>query len=391
MCRHRSHVSARLALALLALATLSFSGTSIADQPFLDRFDMVKQIASTVPANGDVNPYGVAVVHKSVGMLKRGNVLVSNFNNSTPPAGQQGTGTTIVQISPNGNVSLFAKIDPASVAGKCSGVGLTTALVVLRRGWVIVGSLPTTDGTSATMTPGCLIVLNSQGKVVETFQGGDINGPWDMTALDKGSHAWLFVTNVLNGAVAGCATTCTPPIDLGTVLRIPLQVPKQGDGMPIAGPMTVIGSDFPETADPGALVIGPTGVGLANDGTLYVADTVNNQIVAIPNALKRQTTASTGATVTVNGALMNPLGLAIAPNGHIITANASDGNLVETTPGGQQVAVKTVDTNGAGSLFGLAIVPDGEGVYFVDDGGNNLMVFESSEDQNENDDDEGDD
>jgi len=376
MCRHRSHFSAGFAFALLALATLSLSGKSIAEQPFLDRFDVVNTFASTVPANGDVNPYGVAVVPQSVGMLKHGQILVSNFNNDlNPPAGQQGTGKTIVQIGPDGNASLFAEIDPASVAGECpGGVGLTTALVVLRRGWVIVGSLPTVDGTSATMSPGCLIVLDSQGHVVETFHGGGISGPWDMTALDDDSRAWLFVTNVLNGNVA----TGTPPaIDQGTVLRIPLVVPKQGEGMPTAGPMTVIGSEFPETADPAALVIGPTGVGLANDGTLYVADTVDNQIVAIPNALTRQTTAFTGVTVTFNGALNSPLGLAIAPNGHIITANAADGNLVETTPGGQQVAVKTVDTvTGAGSLFGLAIVPDGEGVYFVDDGDNTLKVFE---------------
>jgi hypothetical protein len=391
MRRHRSHVSARLTIALLALASLTLSGTSLADQPFLDRFDTVRQIASTVPANGDVNPYGVAVVPRTVGMLKRGNVLVSNFNNDVNlPAGQQGTGKTIVQISPDGSVSPFVQIDPASVAGDCpGGVGLTTALVVLRRGWVIVGSLPTTDGTSATMSPGCLIVLDSQGHVVETFHGGGISGPWDMTALDAESRAWLFVTNVLNGNVA---TGSPPAIDQGTVLRIPLQVPNQGEGMPTAGPMTVIGSGFPETADPAALVIGPTGVGLADDGTLYVADTFDNQIVAIPNALTRRTTAFTGVTVTMNGALMNPLGLTIAPNGHIITANAGDGNLVETTPRGQQVAVKTVDTvTGAGSLFGLAIVPDGEGVYFVDDGDNTLKVFESSKDQNENDGDDGDD
>jgi hypothetical protein len=389
MCRHRSHVSARLTLALLALAALSLPGTSFADgRAFLDHFDMVNQIASTVPANGDVNPYGVAVVPRSVGMLKRGQILVSNFNNNVNlPSGQQGTGKTIVQISPDGSVSLFAQIEPASVAGKCpGGVGLTTALVVLRRGWVIVGSLPTIDGTSATMSRGCLIVLNSQGQVVETFQGGDIAGPWDMTALDEGSQAWLFVTNVLNGDVV---TGTPPPIDKGTVLRIPLVVPKQGEGMPTAGAMTVIGSEFPETADPAALVIGPTGVGLGKDGTLYVADTVNNQIVAIPNALTRQTTASTGVLVTFNGALNSPLGLAIAPNGHIITANAADGNLVETTPGGQQVAVKTVDTaTGAGSLFGLAIVPDGEGVYFVDDGDNTLKVLEKKEPhENDGDDD----
>ena len=57
-------------------------------------------IGSTVPANGDVNPYGVAVVPHSRGRLHRGDVLVSNFNNK---ANLQGTGTTIVQVSPGGH------------------------------------------------------------------------------------------------------------------------------------------------------------------------------------------------------------------------------------------------------------------------------------------------
>ena len=58
-------------------------------------------------------------------------------------------------------------------------------------------------------------------------------------------------------------------------------------------------------------------------------------------------------------ALNSPLGLAIAPNGHILTVNGGDGNMVETTPRGQQIAVKTVDNNmgGAGNLFGLAVKP----------------------------------
>lgn len=361
-------------LAVLGIAALAASSSCLADdRPFLDRFKAVNLVASTVPANGDVNPYGVAVVQESVGMLKRGHILVSNFNDSN---NDQGTGTTIVQIDPKGKVSLFAQIDPGVVAGECpGGVGLTTALVVLRRGWVIVGNLPTTNGKSATMSAGCLIVLDSHGNVVETFQGNGINGPWDLAALDMDDHAFLFVTNVLNGEGAMSVAMDTPPaIDQGTVLRIALQVPDEDDGMPTAGAMMVIGSGFPETADPNALVIGPTGVGLGNDGTLYVADSVNNQIVAIPNAVTR-TTASPGVPVTFNGALNTPLGLAIAPNGDIITANAADGNLVETTPGGSQVAVKTVTPNGGGALFGLAILPNGNGVYFVDDGDNTLKVL----------------
>lgn len=374
MCRRPSHLFVQLRFALFALAGLSLSGPCMADgRALLDRLDIVNQVASMVPANGDVNPYGVAIVPRSVGMLTRGQILVSNFNDAN---NDQGTGTTIVQVSPEGRVSLFARVDPASVAAGCpGGVGLTTALVVLRRGWVIVGDLPTDNGVLTSMSGGCLIVLNSQGHVVETFQGNGINGPWDMTAFDQGDRAWLFVTNVLNGNVA---TGSPPAIDQGTVLRIPLQVPKQNEALPTAGPMTVIGSGFAETADPAALVIGPTGVGLSENGTLYVADTVGNQIVAIPNALTRQTTAFNGATVTYNGALNGPLGLTIAPNGNIITANAGDGNLVETTPSGSQVAVKTVDTmTGAGSLFGLATVPGGRGLYFVDDGDNTLKLLES--------------
>lgn len=368
----RSRVSTRLCLAALAMASLAAPCTVLADdsRPFLDSVDTVSLVASTVPTNGDVNPYGIAVVPDSVGMLKRGHVLISNFNDST---NAQGTGTTIVQISPRGTPTLFAQIDPSKVTCP-GGVGLTTALAVLRRGWVIVGSLPTSDGTSATAGAGCLIVLDSNGHVTETFAGGGINGPWDMTSLDDGEQAWLFVTNVLNGDV-----TMDGPheVDQGTVLRIALQVPKAGEGVPTLGPTTVIGSGFAETADPAALVIGPTGVGLARDGTLYVADSLKNRIAAIPHALTRQTTAFTGIDVSFNGALNDPLGLTIAPNGDIITANGNDGNLVETTPAGSQIAVKTVETvTGAGSLFGIAIVPGGRGVYFVDDGDNTLKVFE---------------
>src|SRR5665647_1479352 len=76
---------------------------------FIGAFTKVTPIASTVPANGDVNPYGVAVIPESIGNLVKGNILVSNFNNS---ANLQGQGTTIVQISPAGKVTTFAILDP---------------------------------------------------------------------------------------------------------------------------------------------------------------------------------------------------------------------------------------------------------------------------------------
>jgi len=318
------------------------------------------------------------VVPKTIGNLVKGDALVSNFNNDVNlPAGEQGRGSTIVEISPSSKtLTLFAQIDPNKLHGPCpGGVGLTTALVVLKRGWVIVGSLPTKDGTSATMKAGCLIVLNSQGEVVETFSGDGINGPWDMTVLDRDNKASLFVTNVLNGTVAASPNV----VNKGTVLRIELQVPEQGDRNPKILSTTTIGSGFSERTDPSALVVGPTGVGLASDGTLYVADTVNSRISAIPDALQRKTTAFTGEDVTANINVNGPLGLTIAPNGDILTVNGGDGNIVETTPAGAQVAKFLLDNTGsppgAGTLFGVAVVPNGSGVYFVDDGSNTLNLF----------------
>jgi hypothetical protein len=160
------------------------------------------------------------------------------------------------------------------------------------------------------------------------------------------------------------------------VLRLALDVPRNGNGAPTLVSTTEIGSGFAETADPDALVIGPTGVGLGSDGTLYVADSVNNRIAAIQDAATRTTTANTGVDVSTGGALNDPLGLLVAPNGDIVTANGLDGNLVEITPQGAQVVVDTVETaTGAGSLFGIAIGKGQRGLYFVDDGDNTLKIF----------------
>jgi hypothetical protein len=294
-----------------------------------------------------------------------------------------------LDIAPNGTFSLFAQINASTLPGACpGGVGLTTALAVLRSGWVIVGSLPTTDGTSATAQAGCLIVLDRWGNVVETFASPWINGPWDMTWLEGNGHAALFVTNVLNGTVAANGSV----VDKGTVIRIDLKVSDAQ--MPVIESTTVIGSGFSERTDPAALVVGPTGVGLSpnhdHDGdglsckgdddrrTLYVADTVNNRVAAIHNAVCRRSSDGTGDTVSVGGKLNSPLGLTVTPEDHILTVNGGNGFITEITPFGEQVAAKLLDSSGspegAGALFGLIFEPS-FGVIFVDDATNTLNAL----------------
>jgi hypothetical protein len=348
--------------------------------PFIAGFSPTT-LATTVPSNGDVNPYGIVTVPRSVGALKRGDVLVSNFNNS---ANAQGTGTTIVQIPPGdtdqnpGDAPVFAQIDPTALPRPCpGGVGLTTALAVTRSGFVIVGSLPTSDGSAKTAKAGCLLVLNSSGKMVETIAGGPINGPWDMTAVDHGFFTTLYVTNVLNGTVAATSdfTQPGPIVDRGTVVR--LQLLTIPGVRPVVFDEDVIATGFPEQTDPNALVVGPTGVALGRDGTLYVADTVRDRIAAIPDAPFRFFPVTGGGRTVFAGMPLNgPLGMTLAPNGDILTANGLDGNIVETTPGGTPVATVQADPNpSGGALFGLTLTPNQRAVYYVDDGSNTLNLL----------------
>lgn len=376
-----SSVATRLGGAFLTVSLVLAAAPSAADDsgPVLSSLGTITVLNSTVPGNGDVNPYGVAQVRRSVGNLHAGHILISNFNNSS---NLQGTGTTIVDVAPDGTFSQFAALSAGSLPGSCpGGVGLTTALVVLKQGWVIVGSLPTSDGTSTTAQAGCLIVLDSHGSAVETFSGAPINGPWDMTAFAGDGTAKLFVTNVLNGTVAAAGQV----VSQGTVVRLDLRV--SASTMPALRSMTVIASGFDERTDPAALVIGPTGVALhaggedqgeGEDAVLYVADTLNNRIVAIDHPLGRTSSAGTGQTLSSGGSLNGPLGLVVTAGGELLTVNSGDGLITEISPGGVQRATVVLDGSGsppgAGTLFGLAFDPE-HGVYFVDDGTNTLNLL----------------
>jgi hypothetical protein len=183
--------------------------------------------------------------------------VVSNFNNNT---NAQGTGTTIVDIAPTGQQTLFFQGSSAPGA-----LGLTTALGVLKRGFVLVGSLPTLDGTSGTIqAPGSLLILDSHGNVVTTLTDSALlDGPWDLTVNDQGDNAQVFVSNVLSG----------------TVTRIDLKIDH---GNPAVVSETQIASGYLFRTDPAALVVGPTGLAYdVEHDVLYGASTGDNAIFAI--------------------------------------------------------------------------------------------------------------
>ncbi|HVW86933.1 MAG TPA: hypothetical protein VHB50_19740 [Bryobacteraceae bacterium] len=317
---------------------------------------------STVPSNGDVNPYGVAFVPRrfpSGGLLNRGDVLVSNFNNS---ANLQGTGTTIVKITPAGHQSVFFH--------GASGLGLTTALGVLRGGFVIVGNVPTTDGSCSTIKQGSLLVLNRHGDRVATLSDRSLlNGPWDLTVNDGGDHAQLFVSNVLSG----------------TVSRLDVDI---SGGAFVVNRITRIASGYTHRCDPDALVLGPTGLAFdSRTDTLFVASTADNAVYSI-RAADDSAAFDRGKGDLVYADPMHlrgPLGLLLAPNGNLVAANGDAVNgdpnhpseLIEFTRSGHFVAAFSVDSSGQGGAFGIAARGSEDTFRFaaVDDVNNTLKVW----------------
>ncbi|KVO34450.1 hypothetical protein [Burkholderia ubonensis] len=367
----------RLATSALAAAALAAAAFAHAEpQGFLETLHRHATLVNTVPDNGDQNPYAIAVAPVSAGTIQRGDVLVDNFNNA---ANLQGTGSTIVNYRPSTQqLSLFASI-PRDLKACPGGVGLSTAMTMLKSGWVIVGSTPSNDGTTNTKGAGCLIVLDPHGKIASTWSTPNINDPWgNMAVVDRGDSATLFVS--MAGFGVGGADGNPPVYKQATVLRLDLAIPNGQP--PVIKQETVIASGLGAQADKSVFLVGPTGLALSGDQKkLYVSDAIGNRIVEIDDPLTRDTSAGVGRQVTADGFLHRPLALATAPNGHLLATNALNGQVVEIDPvAGKQLYARWINTDkaqtppGSGDLFGIAMTPEGDGFYFVADDVNTLML-----------------
>ena len=299
------------------------------------------------------------------GPLNAGDIIVSNFNNS---ANLQGTGTTIVRVNHNAAPTLFFQgNDP---------LGLTTALGVLKAGFVLVGNLPSLDssgtciaesGPNQNVGQGGLLVIDMLGHLKTTLADANLlNGPWDLTVKDSGASAQVFVANALSG----------------TVTRLDLLITQNSVTIQKA---TQIASGYVHRCDPAAFVVGPTGVALdEQQDILYVSSTGDNAIFAINGASIRTSDAGKGMVFIQDPAhLHGPLGLVLTPSGDLISTQGDaikprknrPSEVVEFSPTGKFVAQFSVDP-ALGSAFGIALRTVDDGFIFatVDD---NTAVLES--------------
>jgi len=357
-----------LSAAGLVLSAISVARADDGDRPaFLPRLT----VSSTIPGNGDLNPYGIVFVPPGFpndGSVASGDVLVANFNNIN---NLQGTGTTIVKLTPDDAVVPSV---PAGQAGNAvtffpsNLAGLDTALGVLRRGFVLVGNVPTTDGTINTISFGSLQVVDRHGNLLETLTDATfLDSPWDLTIRDEGDSAQVFVSNVLSG----------------TVSRLDLTV--SGSSVMVLQ-KTQIAMGYAHQPNAAALVVGPTGLAYDKEAdVLYVASTDDNTIFSVPNAAHATSPVNKGSVVFTDPHLRGPLALVFAPNGHLLTANGDAVNadpthpseIVEFTKEGKFVREFNVDA-GQGGAFGIATAHarvNGFNFAAVDDVANDVSVY----------------
>src|SRR5260221_1174051 len=336
-------------------------------QALAGRFIPSVIVSSTIPPNGDGNPYGVAFVPTDFppgGPLNPGDILVSNFNNSVPI---QGTGTTIIKLTPNTQVAPSGSASVFFQGTTPPPLGLTTALGVLKRGFVLDGSVPTTDGTFQTIQPGSLLILDRKAKIVATLTKANLlDSPWDLTIFDQGDVAKVFVSNVVSG----------------TVTRLDVAIVN---GQPVVSTTQIV-KGYTVQANAAAVILGPTGLAYdAATDILYVASTADNAIFKVPNAGTITQPVIKGTIIFKDHQLRGPLALVFAPNGDLITSNGDAVNadptqpseIVEFTKDGQFIGQFNVDA-GQGGAFGIGIAASGVNAFRlvpVDDNTNSIIVY----------------
>ncbi len=326
------------------------------DNSILERLDDMKTIGSTVdPINGDQNPYGLDVAKIDAGKLKRGDLVVCNFNNS---ANVQGTGTTIIALHPKVGSTPLRIAQNASLNG-CTEVALGSSDAI----WA--------SAFSANDNP----ILGPDGTLFTTLAGGPWHAPFGQTFAP---HAGPFGVAAFYESNAGD----------GSIVRI--NITTGG-----AFTFNVIATGFPVNHGVPGSILGPSGLQYdCKHDRLYIVDGTNNALYSFRHV---STIAAGGITVsgtTFSGPfrkraklifmgppLNGPISSALFFNGHLALGNTGDPTgknlMVEITPHGKVLNVKNVDTGAAAAIFGMVATGEGHDtkLYFNDDNDNTVRVL----------------
>ena len=330
------------------------------DEPDEDGHSVLKQlddlatIGSTVPANGEQNPYGLDVAKTDAGKLEAGDLVVCDFNNA---ANVQGTGSTIIALHPHpGATTRFVAQDPSLLG--------CTALALAPSDFIWAAAFAANDNP----------IFSPGGSLVTTLAGGPWHGPFGQAFSPHSGpfgSAAFYESNASDGSIVRINL---PSFTFDVIVR----------GLPVNGGV------------PGS-ILGPSGLQYEKKhDRLYIVDGTNNALYALCHV---STIPAGGITVTggttfsgpfkhrarvvFSGPPLNgPISSALLANGHLVLGNTLDPTgknlMVELTPHGRVLDVKNVDTGAAGALFGMVATGrdvDDTKLYFNDDNDNTVKVL----------------
>ncbi len=315
-------------------------------------------IGSTVDSNnGDMGPRALSIVATTYGSLKKGELVVCNFENSS---GTPGDGTTIELLAPQPSSNPVTFVQSSDIEG-CDGSAVT-------------------DGTQvygAGMTSGEVAWFDQTGKLQNTY-GSPLVEPFsDVDAFRNKAYAPenVFVSDAQTGSI------------------VKIGVNAYASGKPLQ-----VATGFPVNSASGWGVLGPSGLQYNHKtDALYIVDGTDNSVVSFSHAsallvkdeiivepkgkFKCKHKKTTCGKVIYSGSpLDDPVAAAILPNGNLIVANTAGGNtLVELTPKGKILDTKVVDSSSTPAVFGLAASgtnDDNTVLFFTDTNGNNVQELE---------------
>jgi hypothetical protein len=311
----------------------------------------ITTIGSTVdPANGDQNPYGLALAPATAGLLTAGDLVICNFNDK---ANVQGNGTTLEVLHPTPGATPKRMVQDPNLKG-CSAVAIG------------VDGGPWAAAYSADLAP----FYTPAGTLVSTLSAGPWDGPWGETfAPAFGGGAPSYVTaNAKNGSIVR--------VDLGgTTFR-------------------TIASGF--TLNTGAMpgnILAASGLTYdAKSDTLFIVDSNKNRVVAFDGYSTLAADAivveadgtfsgpsAASAHVVFSGTPLNaPISAAELFNGDLVVGNTNDNKLVEISQAGKLMATQDLDSGAIGALFGIVATGTDASdtkIYFNDDNDNTVKLL----------------
>jgi hypothetical protein len=317
-------------------------------------------IGSTVdPTNGDQGPRALSIVQVDE-VLKKGQLLVCNFDDKSGTAGQ---GTTIELLNPQPSASPATFTQNAHIEG-CDGDSPTGDNAVYAAGF--------SSHEVAEFMP--------NGKFVKKYSKKPFDVPFSdfNNGRQPGMYQadYLWVSDAKTGSIIHLSTNTYG-------IPKPLQVAK----------------GFAVNEKSGWSALGPSGLLYnAKADVLYIADGVDNTIVAFTGASNllvkdeivvekggktfkcKDKKFTCGKLIYSGSPLDAPVAMTLLPNGNIIAANTQGGNtLVELTPAGKVLDTKVVDKSKTAGVFGLAAAGTNDTntvLFYTDTNSNTVQELE---------------